>query len=270
MQNTQNLFQSVIVLAVTSLLMLALPVIAALVWIKRARPSLTPLFLGAAGFMLFARVLELGVHMVCIVMDNPVSRVILSSTPLYVLYGALMAGIFEECGRYVFLRFTMKKHRNPRDYVMYGIGHGGIEVFVILTGIVSYLVIAVLLMLQGPEATEKMLDPTGAGDLGPTLETAAGFGPIMGLLSIVERLLAMSAHISLTLVVAYGLDTGRTRLYLPLAILAHALLDLLPAMYQRGAVSMLLCEGWVLLWAVLLAVWAVRLYKKLNTSPADS
>ncbi len=101
-------------------------------------------------------------------------------------------------------------------------------------------------------------------------ETAAGFGPIMGLLSIVERLLAMSAHISLTLVVAYGLDTGRTRLYLPLAILAHALLDLLPAMYQRGAVSMLLCEGWVLLWAVLLAVWAVRLYKKLSTSPADS
>lgn len=270
MQNTQNLFQSVIVLAVTSLLMLALPVIAALVWKKLARPSLTPLFLGAAGFMLFARVLELGVHMVCIVMDNPVSRVILSSTPLYVLYGALMAGIFEECGRYVFLRFTMKKRRNPRDYVMYGIGHGGIEVFVILTGIVSYLVIAVLLMLQGPEATEKMLDPTGAGNLGPALETAAGFGPIMGLLSIVERLLAMSAHISLTLVVAYGLDTGRTRLYLPLAILAHALLDLLPAMYQRGAVSMLLCEGWVLLWAVLLAVWAVRLYKKLNTSPADS
>lgn len=270
MQNVPNIFQSVIVLAITSLLLLALPVIAALAWRRRAKPSFVPLFLGAAGFLLFARVLELGVHIVCIVMDNPVSRTILSSTPLYVLYGASMAGIFEECGRYVFLRFTMKKHRGREDYVMYGIGHGGIEVFVILMGILSYLVTAVLLMLQGPEATGKMLDPTGAGNIGPALEAAASFGPMMGLLNIVERVLVMSAHISLTLVVAYGLDTGKSRLYLPLAILAHALVDVFAALYQRGAVSMLLCEGWVLLWAVLLAVWAVRLYKKLNTSPANS
>ena len=266
----KDLPQAVIALSVTSLLLFLLPIPAAIFWRKRTGAGWLPLFLGAAGFMLFARVLELGVHMVCIVSDNPISRTIVGSTPLYVLYGASMAGIFEECGRYVFLRFTMKKHRAPRDYVMYGIGHGGIEVWTILMGIVSCLVIAVLMLAQGPEAAEKLLDPLGTGAVGPAMEAAVSFGPMMGLLNIVERILAMSAHISLTLVVGYGVSKGKSRLYMPLAVLAHAVFDLVPAMYQRGAVSMLLCEGWVLLGAALLAFWAVRLYKRLSTSPADS
>ncbi len=267
----QNLLHPIIILAITSLLLLILPVIAAVLWKKGAGPSLVPLFLGAAGFLLFARVLELGVHMVCIVGDNPISRTIMGSTPLYVLYGALMAGIFEECGRYVFLRFTMKKHRAPRDYVMYGIGHGGIEVWAItLMSILSLLVMDVLLMFQGAEAAEKLLDPMGTGTLGPALEAAAGFSIAAGFVSVFERVLCMSIHISLTLVVAYGLDRGKSRLYLPMAVLAHALLDVFPALYQRGAVGAAASEIWLLFWAALLGAWAVKLYKRLSTSPANS
>lgn len=263
----QNLTAAIITLSVTSLCLFVLPIICALLWKRRGKTGWLPLFLGAAGFILSARVLELGVHMVCIVSDNPVSRTILGSTPLFVLYGALMAGIFEECGRYVFLRFCMKKHRTREDLVMYGIGHGGIEVWTVsLLSMISLLVIDVLLLIQGREGAERLLDPAGTGTLGPTIEAAAAFGLSSGAVSVFERVICMSVHISLTIVVGYGVVMGKSRLYLPLAILGHAIVDVFAALYQRGAVGAAVTEIWLLIWAVLLAVWAVKLYKRLGES----
>lgn len=266
-----DLPKAVIILAVTSLALFVLPGICVLLWRRRSGAAWVSMLWGAAGFLLFARVLELGVHMVCIVNDNPVSRTILGSTPLFVLYGTMMAGIFEECGRYVFLRFAMKKHRTREDLVMYGIGHGGIEVWAVtLMSMASLLVIDVLLLTQGREAALGLLDPAGTGQVEAALEAAAGFGVFQGVLNVAERLLAMSAHVSLTLVVGYGVIRGRSRVYLPLAILAHAGVDVLPALYQRGVVGAMTTEGWLLLWAAALAVWAAGLYRKLRTSPEGS
>ena len=193
-------------------------------------------------FLVSARVLELGVHMVCIVWDNPVSRFINGSTPVYVLYGACMAGIFEECGRYVVIRFLMKKNKNRESMVMYGIGHGGAEVWAIsLMSIVSLLAVAIMLQGQGIEGTLPFLGVTGdspesmAGPVAAVISSAANFGAVSGVLAVLERMGAMAVHISLTVVVAYGIVKGQRR-YLPLAILAHAAGDLLPALYQRGAV----------------------------------
>lgn len=263
--------QAILTLSVTSLVLFALPIICTAIWKRRTKTGWLPLFLGAAGFMLFARVLELGVHMVCIVSDNPISRTILGSTPLFVLYGALMAGIFEECGRYVFLRFAMKKHRTMEDYVLYGIGHGGIEVWAVsLLSLVNLLVVDALLLTMGTEGVTRLLDPADTGTLGPVLEAAAGFGVADGAISVLERVLCMSVHISLTVVVGYGVSAGRSRVYLPLAILAHAGLDVFPALYQRGAVNVVVSEVWLLAWTVLLAVWAAKLCKKLSTSPVNS
>lgn len=266
-----QLTQAIITLSVTSLVLLALPIICVLIWKKHSKASWPPLFLGAAGFLLFALVLEQGVHMVCIVSDNPVSRAINGSTPLYMLYGALMAGIFEECGRFVFLRFAMKKHRTRENFVMYGIGHGGIEVWaVVVVATVSMLVVDAMVLTMGIQAVESLMDPAGTGDLAPALASASSFGPAEGVLYVIERVVAMSAHISFTIVVGYGVVMGRSRLYLPLAVLAHAGTDVFAALYQRGVVSLAVSELWAIVCAALLAVWAVKLYKKLSICPAGS
>lgn len=261
--------QSTVILAVTALLLLILPLPLVILWRRRTKAAWLPLVLGAAGFLLFARVLELGVHMLCIVGDNPVSRTILGSTPLFVLYGVMMAGIFEECGRFLFLRFALKRHRTREDFIMYGIGHGGMEVWsVSLMSIVSLLVIDVLLLTMGTQGASRLLDPAGSGALEPTLEAATGFGALDGAICVLERVLCMAVHISLTVVVGFGVRTGKSRLYLPLAVLAHAGLDIFPALYQRGAVSAPASEAWLLIWTVLLGAWALRLYRGLTTSPS--
>ncbi len=56
-----------------------------------------------------------------------------------------MAGVFEECGRHIVLKCVMKKNRTPENAVLYGIGHGGMEILaVILPAFILYLVIAIL------------------------------------------------------------------------------------------------------------------------------
>lgn len=261
-------------LAVTAVLLLVLPVLPVLFWKKRcgSRVSWPPLFLGALGFLLSAQVLESGVHMLCIVLDNPVSRFINGHTAAYVIYGALMAGIFEECGRYVIIRFFMKKHRTKENLVMYGIGHGGIEVWAValLGMVVSFLAIAVTVQAQGLDAALRTLglDPADEGALSaalPSISAALQFGPMDAALIIFERVIAMLVHISLTVVVGYGVVSGQKR-FLPLAVLAHAGVDIFAALYQRGVISMRVAELWFTVCMILLVIWAGKLYRRMAQS----
>ena len=89
----------------------ALLPIGILIWWRRTeRVRLLPALWGALAFLLFARGLEMGLHYLCILSDNAVSRAILSSPWLYMLYGALTAGIFEECGRFCMYKTVMRRY----------------------------------------------------------------------------------------------------------------------------------------------------------------
>ena len=83
-------------LIITVILMIAIPVIFFVYWRKKHKQQtkLNYLIAGAVGFIVSARVLELGVHLVCVVADNPVSRFINGNTVAFVLYGIIMAGVF--------------------------------------------------------------------------------------------------------------------------------------------------------------------------------
>ena len=116
-------------LACGALFCFALP-IGLLVWWRRTRHAkLTPFFVGALTFFLFALVLEPLMHQLFLVSDNAVSRALNASPWLYALYGALAAGVFEETGRYFAFSVLLTKRSYPeRDTaVTYGIGHGGFE-----------------------------------------------------------------------------------------------------------------------------------------------
>lgn len=269
-QDISSVQSSIVTLSVTAVVLLLLPVICAAWWKRRCGKSvsLRPLLIGAAGFLVSARVLELGVHMVCIAWDNPVSRFINGNTIAYVLYGAFMAGIFEECGRYVVIKFFMKKNKTRENMVMYGIGHGGAEVWAIsLMAVVGYLAVAVVVQRQGIENALPLLGVTDdipenmVSSVAAAVSSAVNFGAVNGVLTVLERVGAMIVHVTLTVVVAYGITSGQ-RKYLPLAVLAHAGVDLLPALQQRGVVPMQATEVWLWVWAVLLVIWARKLYQK--------
>lgn len=257
-------------LIITVILMIAIPVIFFVHWRKKHKQQtkIGYLIAGAVGFIVSARVLELGVHLVCIVADNPVSRFINGNTVAFVLYGIIMAGVFEECGRYIVLKYIMKKNRTPENAIMYGIGHGGIEILaVLLPSMILYLVIAVLFSagnIENALSTLNIAEDTAAAAL-PSVEAAAAFDYAMMAMNVLERLFAMLLHIGLTVVVYYGVCNAN-KACLPIAILLHMLMDTFPALYQRTLVPLWSVEVWAALWTAIIVFIAVKLYRKMKVS----
>ena len=92
-------------LAITVVLMITVAAAFFIYWRRRHKEqtNIRWLIAGAACFIVSARMLELGVHYLCLMVDSPVSRSLNGSTAAYVVYGAVMAGVFEECGRHIVL-----------------------------------------------------------------------------------------------------------------------------------------------------------------------
>ena len=252
-------------LIITVILMIAIPVSFFVFWrVKhKGQTNISWLIAGAVGFIVSARVLELGVHYFCIIADNPVSRFINGNTAAFVLYGITMAGVFEECGRYIVLNNIMKKNRTRENAVLYGIGHGGIEILaVLLPGMISSLVIAILFSAGDTENVLRMLNITEetASAVLPAVQAAASFDYAMMAMNVIERLLAMFLHIGLTVIVFYGIRNAKSR-FLLLAIILHMLMDTFPALYQRGVVQLWAVESWAALWTAVVGFIAVRLYR---------
>ena len=262
-------------LIITILLMVAIPVVFFICWRRRhkAQTRISWLLAGAAGFIVSARVLELGVHSVCILADNPVSRFLNGSTVAFVLYGIAMAGVFEECGRHIVLKYLMKKNRTRENAVLYGIGHGGVEILaVLLPAMIMYLAIAVLFSQGNTEnalRTLNITEETAAAAL-PSVQAAASFDFAMMSMTVIERLLGMFLHIGLTVIVYDGVVNGK-RISLPLAILLHMLMDTFPALYQRGAVPLWAVEVWAVFWTGVVMFLAAKLYRSMSaTAPPHS
>ena len=252
-------------LILTVVLMIAIPAAFFAYWRRKHKDQtkIRWLIAGAVGFLVSARVLEFGVHYFCIVSDNPVSRFINGNTAAFVLYGVTMAGVFEECGRHIILKYILKKDRTRENAVMYGIGHGGIEILaVLLPSMALYLAIAVLFSKGDTAAAMKALnitEETAAAAL-PSVQAAAAFDYALMAMNVVERVFAMLLHIGLTVIVYFGV-VNRKKLYLPLAILLHMLMDTFPALYQRGLVPLWAVEVWAAAWTVVVVCIAVKMYK---------
>ena len=257
-------------LTITVILMIAVPVCSFIFWrrMHKEQTKISWLIAGAVGFVISARVLELGIHYICIIADNPISRFINGNTAAFVLYGITMAGVFEECGRHIVLKYIMKKNRTRENAVLYGIGHGGIEILaVLLPAMITYLAAAVLFSGGDTENALKTLnitEETAAAAL-PSVQAAAVFDYSMMAMNIEERVFAMFLHIGLTVIVYYGV-INRKKIFLPLAILLHLLMDTFPALYQREIIPLWAVEAWAAVWTAVVIFIAVRLYRKMEVS----
>ena len=257
-------------LIITVILMIAIPVIFFIYWRRKhkAQTNIRYLIAGTIGFIVSARLLELGVHYFCILAENPVSRFINGSTVAYVLYGTTMAGVFEECGRHIVLKYIMKKDRTRENAVLYGIGHGGIEILaVLLPGMITYLAVAVLFSqgdVENALSSLKITEETAAAAF-PSVQAAATFDYGMMAANVIERLLGMLLHIGLTVIVYHGVINAKKGC-LPAAILLHMLMDTFPALYQRSVVPLWLVEVWAALCTVGIVMIAGKLYRNMKIS----
>lgn len=96
-----------ILMVVNAILGIAIPI--ALTWylVRKHHAKLSTVLIGAGTFFLFALVLESTLHQ--LVLKGPHGDAIMGNTLRYAIYGGLAAGVFEETGRFLSMKFLMKK-----------------------------------------------------------------------------------------------------------------------------------------------------------------
>lgn len=232
---------NVLGILVTFILCFALPVGLCIIWKIRTKANLAPVFVGAATFFVAALVLEQLARSVITLFAGTYLQTHLWAAAVF---GGLMAGLFEETGRFVAMKWIMKKQLNKENAIMYGIGHGGIEAMLI-TGMTYFSnVILVILINTGNMA----LLFTGLDE--PTRELVFNqlkalweLQPSAFLLAGVERISAILLHISLSYLVYLAVKKRKGIFYI-LAVLIHFAVDagivFLNSMVSIGVLEMVL------------------------------
>ena len=207
---------------------LILPIAVLLIWHGKTRSRVSPFFVGALMFVVFALILEQAVHSLILGGGSALAGAINGNLLYKAVYGGLAAGLFEETGRLFGFRVMLKKQTAKQTAVTYGIGHGGIECM-LLAGVNGLL----YGLFSAGVVSASVLGSTAADALTKTLAATAAAAPLWG---IMERVSAMLLHIGLSIFVFKAASVqGKMWLY-PAAILIHAAADA-GIVYLAGYVS---------------------------------
>jgi len=208
---------------------LILPVLALILFAAKHRKQgiVSAWLLGAAGFFVTQILIRLPV---LTALQSQSWFLSFAQTHLfgYAFSLAFTAGLFELAGRFVVAKIMQKNLTYPRSLAA-GLGHGGIEAMVLIgmTYINNLIYIFLInsggfdaLVAQsaalGVDATQLELIRTQFLTSSPLLFALAGF----------ERLLAMTGHTAMSLIVCYGVAHKKA---LPCALIClgiHTLMDL--------------------------------------------
>lgn len=222
-------------MAANALLGIAVPVCLAVYLVRKHRAKLSSILIGAGTFLLFALVLESIVHQ--LVLKGPHGSDILGNTLLYALYGGLAAGVFEETGRFLSMKFLMKKEPSkPLPGIAYGVGHGGAEMLIIFgITMINNLVISALINSGQADAIFAKVPEEAAGQLQAQLDQLQTLGAGTLLIGLWERFSALILHLGLSMLVWVAVRKGGKWLWLfPAAIVLHAIVDAGAVLLQKS------------------------------------
>ncbi len=258
---------SIVFMLISCAIGFGLPVGLLLYFLLKKKANIVPFFIGCAVFLVFALILEAAVHRV--VLGSDTGKIIQDNVWLYALYGGLMAGLFEETGRFLAFKTVLRRYQG-RDVnaLMYGAGHGGFEVAVLLgITMINNFIISVMInlnltsMLTG-QLTDELKDQVGA-----QFEALISTPSYVFLLGSVERIFAVILQISLSVLVWFAAKNAKKLYYFPLAILLHFLVDGVTVILADRGVNTIVLEVVIGLMAAGTALLAWKIWKQ-NTGNA--
>ena len=250
-------------MAVNAVLGIAIPVCLSVYLVRKHHARLSTILIGAGTFILFALVLESIMHQ--LVLKGPHGASILDNTLRYAIYGGLAAGVFEETGRFLSMKFLMKKEPSaPLPGVAYGIGHGGVEMLIIFgITMINNLVISALINSGQTDVIFSKVPDEAVEQLRSQLDQLQTIGAGTLIIGIWERFSALVLHLGLSMMVWVAVRKGGKWLWLfPAAIALHAIVDAGAVLLQKSA-GMVPLELIVTSEAIAVAAIGYMLSKKL-------
>ena len=226
------------------------------------------------------RIFALGALFFIAVQVVHVPLVFVTQTPLYLaflpfgpptavaglaVYLGLLAGLFEEIGRYLVYRYYFRRREIPltrENGLLFGTGWGGVEsmsvALIVIAGMLSYIV------LTSDGATIPLPDDPAVQ---AQIDAVRALTPLDILPGLAERMMTITLHIAWSLLVLAAVVYGRP-LLLALAVLWHAAVDAV-AVYLAQTQGILVTEAAVFVFAVLGLVYILWEWRRMG-APATS
>jgi uncharacterized membrane protein YhfC len=219
---------------------------------------------GIAVFALFATVIERAIN-AYLLGTNPDTAEWLHDPLNFVLYGTLMAGVCEECGRYLAMRMLLRRKgiaaaaAPPGSALAYGIGHGGAEAWLVGVLVQAQWIVFAVLANRG-ELDEHLANLP--------VESAMRIHLVLGTLSpavagifALERISAFIFQLAFTTLMWRGLRAN-WRGILPVAIVVHAVSDIPAALFQAHMLSLVSVDAAYVVAAIVVAAALVQVYRR--------
>jgi len=254
-------------LAVATLFVAALPFLI----YRRLRRSLKlnprDAITGIAIFALFAMVIERALNDY-VLHRNEATATLLSNPLAFVVYGALVAGVCEEVGRFIGMRLILKRaaktpaaaaRTDDGTALTYGLGHGGAEAW--LVGVLVQNQWILFAIFENRGQLDGYLSNLPADSLMRIHLILASLSPQTAGIFALERVAALVFQIGLSVLMWRGLRAG-WRGILPLAILLHALVDVPAALFQAQLVPLIAVDGMYAVAAVVVAGLLFRTFRR--------
>jgi len=177
------------------------------------------------------------------------------------VYLGLLAGLFEEVGRYLIYRYYFRRQKIPltrENGLQFGAGWGGVESIIVALLVLSSMVTYILLTGDGGGAPLP-------GD--PAVEALRSLTPLDILPGLAERMMTITLHIAWSLLVLAAVVYSKKMLLL-LAVLWHAAVDA-AAVFLAGTQGILVTEAVVFVFAVI-GLWYILWEWRRMGAPATS
>jgi len=247
---------------ISAAISIGLPVALFFIWRNKYNTKLVPLVVGVVTYLLF-KGLEQMMHLfVFEAAEGRVLTLMQANPALFIIYGILAIGIFEESGRFLAFQILKSRYNGPGTGLSYGLGHGGVE-SVMITGLAMIGSIMTAVMINNGNISLLGDDPALIAELGEFAKQS----PISFIFPGIARIITITIHISLSVFVWCSVKVqGKLWLY-PTAIILHAILNIPSALYQINLITNIqLVETLMLIPATLIALAAYKLCKSMKTT----
>lgn len=238
---------------------LLIPIVVSIYLKRKYQAKFYTFFIGFFTFLIFAFVLERLMH--SFILTSAVGNFIVSNMFFYALYGGFMAALFEEGGRFVAFKFLIKDidEQDDSTALMYGAGHGGIEVLLILVAsMISNLMISLSINNGTINDILSSMDETTLGQYTQAITALCATPSWYFILSIVERISAFTAQLCMSLLVFKAVK-DKQYIYLLISFLFHLLLDAVAVLAQYIIGNLIVVELVILIMVILMVYLTLKL-----------
>lgn len=200
------------------LVSLIMPILISIFLIVRSKTYFKPIIVGVITFLIFQVFTR--IYIIQVILPTQVWYILFTYQypVMYAFLLSLTAGLFEEIGRYIMMKFILKK-MELKHALAFGIGHGGIE---------AMLFVGLALIMVNP----AMIDTQNL------------------MMSGLERLSAMIFHCGFSVLVYQMVFKGK-KYHLILSITLHTLVNFISVILMMNGVNLWILEGLLLMFALL-------------------